>query len=89
MSMYHSNFLLLLLCNFLCWDVVLCQIFSWKALRVPVGTLSAVCGVHVTPVARVNATESRRSWLYFAGYPFPKNWSGCLLFLLFCGVFCT
>ena len=44
----------------------LCQTFSWKALRGPVGTLSAVCGVHVAPVARLIATENRRNWLYYA-----------------------
>ena len=64
---------LLLLCNFLRWDIVLSQAFFWKTLRGPVGTLSAVRGVRVTPVARVMAAESCRSWLYFAGYQFRKN----------------
>ena len=54
---------LLLLGSFLCWHIILSQLFFWKTFRGPVGTLSAACGVHVTLVERVMATESRRNWL--------------------------
>ena len=33
------------------------------------------------------ATDSRRNWLYFAGYQFRKNWSRRLLFSCFAGHF--
>ena len=57
----------------------------WMTLGGPVGTLSAMCRLHLTPVARVMATESRRNWLYFAGYQFRKNWIRRLFdLLLFC-----
>ena len=40
--------------------------------------------VHLTTVARVIVTESRRNWLCFARYQFRKNWSSRrLLFCLF------
>ena len=51
------------------------RFFFRGASRAPVGTLSAVSGAHPTAGARATASESRRNWLYFAGYRFRKNWS--------------
>ena len=47
--------------------VFLCAFFC-NAIRLPVGILSAVCRARGTSVARAMAAESRRDWLYFAGY---------------------
>ena len=47
--------------------VFLCAFFC-NAIRLPVGISSAVCRAHGTSVARAMAAESRRDWLYFAGY---------------------
>ena len=49
--------------------------------------LPGATDVHLTTVARVIVTESRRNWLYFAAYQFRKNWSRRLLFCCFAGHF--
>ena len=73
MHMYHLLFLpspVIFLCR---RRVFWCDFFC-NAVRGPVDVFLAVCGVHGTSVARAVAAESRKNWLYFAGYQFRKKW---------------
>ena len=53
------------------WSI-LCQTFSWKALEGPVGTLSSVRGVHVTPMASYGHRKPPELAL-FCGVPIPEK----------------
>ena len=69
------------------WGTVCARSFFWSTSRGPDGILPGATEVHLTPVARVMATESRRNWLYSARSQFRKNWSRRLLFFCFAGHF--
>ena len=54
--------------SFLREQIVCSRASSCSMTRAPTGTLSCVCGLYLTPVARAVAIESCLNKLYFAGY---------------------